>query len=153
MDSVLKCKISYFNGKKVRFYCPICQPLTVRRKNVCVELELIQILCQVSQLKSPANCNICVGKLCFCVNLWERDNISYLEDIRLLCGELRHFETIIPVPVPADDAPVQQQGLPHHVVPPALLLQQDQGRLPTSGLACEAGTRVYITWQVVESGS
>ena len=75
MDSVLKCKILYFNSKKVRFYCPICQPLTVRRKNVCVELELIQILCQVSQLKSPANCsNICVGKLCFCVNLWERQH-------------------------------------------------------------------------------
>ena len=66
---------------------------------------------------------------------------TYLEYVGLLGCELRDLEAIVPLPVPTDDASIQQQRLSHHTVPPSLLLEKDQCSLSASSLTREPRTR------------
>ena len=66
---------------------------------------------------------------------------TYLEYVGLLGCELRDLEAIVPLPVPTDDASVQQQWLSHNTVPPSLFLEKDQCSLSASSLTREPRTR------------
>ena len=78
--------------------------------------------------------------------------LNYLEDEGLLGGELGQLEAVLPLLVPADDAPLQQERLSHSWVPPSLLLQQYQRCLACTSVTCEPGTRVVVSWPVQSGG-
>ena len=75
----------------------------------------------------------------------------YLEDVGLLAGELCQLEAVLPLRLPGDHAPVQHQWVPQHGVAAALLLEQQQGRLPTASLPGEPGAGVSVTRHVMET--
>ena len=77
--------------------------------------------------------------------------LYYLEDVGLLAGELCQLEAVLPLRLPGDHAPVQHQGVPQHGVAAALLLEQQQGRLPTASLPGEPGARVSVSRHVMKA--
>ena len=75
----------------------------------------------------------------------------YLEDVGLLAGELCQLEAVLPLRLPGDHTPVQHQGVPQHGVAATLLLEQQQGRLPTASLPGEPWACVLVTRHVMKA--